>query len=167
MFTKINDSKIWQNGKFLDWQNSSVHSLTHTLHYGVGVFEGVRAYKGDQGTAIFRLQDHTDRLFKAAEIVNIKIPYSKEELNKIQCEILHQNRLQEAYLRPIIYLGDESMGLRAEDLSVNVIIAAWEWRHIWTHNPKCKVLAWLNQVFHSIKIHYGQIIKLRVLTLIQ
>ena len=127
MFTKINDSKIWQNGKFLDWQNSSVHSLTHTLHYGVGVFEGVRAYKGDQGTAIFRLQDHTDRLFKAAEIVNIKIPYSKEELNKIQCEILHQNRLQEAYLRPIIYLGDESMGLRAEDLSVNVIIAAWEW----------------------------------------
>ena len=94
MFTKINDSKIWQNGKFLDWQNSSVHSLTHTLHYGVGVFEGVRAYKGDQGTAIFRLQDHTDRLFKAAEIVNIKIPYSKEELNKIQCEILHQNRLQ-------------------------------------------------------------------------
>ena len=84
MFKKINDSKIWQNGKFLDWQNSSVHSLTHTLHYGVGVFEGVRAYRGDQGTAIFRLQDHTDRLFKAAEIVNIKIPYTKEELNKIQ-----------------------------------------------------------------------------------
>ena len=151
MFTKINDSKIWQNGKFLDWQNSSVHSLTHTLHYGVGVFEGVRAYKGDQGTAIFRLQDHTDRLFKAAEIVNIKIPYSKEELNKVQCEILHQNRLQEAYLRPIIYLGDESMGLRAEDLSVNVIIAAWEWPSYMDPQSKVQGISMVKSSFPQYK----------------
>ena len=97
------------------------------MHYGTGVFEGVRAYMTNKGPAIFRLNDHTKRLFDAASKINITIPYTEDELNLAQCEILNKNNLQEGYLRPIVYLGNEGLGLRAKDLSVNVAIAAWEW----------------------------------------
>ena len=121
------NKKIWKNGDLVSWEECNVHSLTHTLHYGVGVFEGVRAYNTDNGPAIFRVKEHTERLFEASKIVNIDIPYSIEEIIEAQKTVLLKNNFDEAYIRPIIYLGNESLGLRAEDLSVNVIVAAWEW----------------------------------------
>ena len=127
MFKNTEKKFIWKNGEFENWDDSNVHILSHTLHYGTGVFEGVRAYKTENGPAIFRLSEHTSRLFDAASKINIKIPYSKDELNIIQCNILNQNNLNEGYIRPIVYLGNEGLGLRAKDLSVNVAVAAWEW----------------------------------------
>ena len=127
MFVDTEKKLIWKNGSFEKWNDSNVHILSHTLHYGTGVFEGVRAYKTAKGAAIFRLQDHTNRLFEAAEKINIKIPFSNDELNNTQLEILNKNNLDQGYIRPIVYLGNEGLGLRAKDLSVNVAIAAWEW----------------------------------------
>ena len=127
MFKNTEKKFIWKNGEFENWDDSNVHILSHTLHYGTGVFEGVRAYKTENGPAIFRLSEHTSRLFDAASKINIKIPFSKDELNIIQCNILNQNNLNEGYIRPIVYLGNEGLGLRAKDLSVNVAVAAWEW----------------------------------------
>ncbi len=127
MFVDTENKLIWKNGSFDKWDDTNIHVLSHTLHYGTGVFEGVRAYKTPKGPAIFRLQDHTNRLFEAAEKISIKIPFSNQELNDIQCEILNINNLDEGYIRPIVYLGNEGLGLRAKDLSVNVAIAAWEW----------------------------------------
>ena len=127
MFKNTEKKFIWKNGEFENWDDSNVHILSHTLHYGTGVFEGVRAYKTENGPAIFRLSEHTSRLFDAASKINIKIPFSEDELNKIQCNILNQNNLNEGYIRPIVYLGNEGLGLRAKDLSVNVAVAAWEW----------------------------------------
>ena len=127
MFVDTEKKLIWKNGSFEKWNDSNVHSLSHTLHYGTGVFERVRAYKTAKGAAIFRLQDHTSRLFEAAEKINIKIPFSNDELNNTQLEILNKNNLDQGYIRPIVYLGNEGLGLRAKDLSVNVAIAAWEW----------------------------------------
>ena len=127
MFKNTEKKFIWKNGEYENWDDSNVHILSHTLHYGTGVFEGVRAYKTEKGPAIFRLSEHTSRLFDAASKINIKIPFSKEELNTIQCNILNQNNLYEGYIRPIVYLGNEGLGLRAKDLSVNVAVAAWEW----------------------------------------
>ncbi len=127
MFKNTEKKFIWKNGEFENWDDSNVHILSHTLHYGTGVFEGVRAYKTENGPAIFRLSEHTSRLFDAALKINIKIPFSKDELNIIQCNILNQNNLNEGYIRPIVYLGNEGLGLRAKDLSVNVAVAAWEW----------------------------------------
>tara|TARA_X000000368_G_scaffold270863_1_gene214739 strand:- start:2045 stop:2965 length:921 start_codon:yes stop_codon:yes gene_type:complete len=127
VFVNTEKKLIWQNGSFESWNDSNVHILSHTLHYGTGVFEGVRAYKTPNGAAIFRLEDHTNRLFDAATKINIQIPYSIQELNNAQCEVLNCNNLDEGYIRPIIYLGNEGLGLRAKDLSVNVAIAAWEW----------------------------------------
>ena len=118
---------IWFNGEMVDWKDAKVHVLTHTLHYGLGVFEGVRAYHTDQGPSIFRLQDHTDRLFRSAHILNMNIPYSKEELNKAQLAVVSENNLDSAYLRPLCFMGSEEMGLRADKLKVNVMVAAWEW----------------------------------------
>ena len=127
MFVDTDNKLIWKNGSFEKWNDSNVHILSHTLHYGTGVFEGVRAYQAMDKSAIFRLDDHTKRLFNAASKISIKIPFSQEELNKAQCETLIKNNLDEGYLRPIVYLGNEGLGLRAKDLSVNVAIAAWEW----------------------------------------
>lgn len=121
------DGLIWYNGEMVDWRSAQTHVLTHTLHYGMGVFEGVRAYKTDQGAAIFRLQDHTDRLFDSAKIMGIKMPFSKEELNQAQKDAVRLNNLESGYLRPMVFLGSEAMGLRADNLSVNVIVAAWAW----------------------------------------
>ena len=127
MFVDTENKYIWKNGSFERWNDSNVHILSHTLHYGTGVFEGVRAYKTNNGPAIFRLSDHTKRLFDAALKISISIPFSESELNLAQCETLEKNNLKEGYLRPIVYLGNEGLGLRAKDLSVNVAIAAWEW----------------------------------------
>ena len=127
MFVNTENKLIWKNGSFQSWDDSSVHILSHTLHYGTGVFEGVRAYKTPNGAAVFRLLEHTERLYSAAEKLNINIPYSIDEVLNAQCEVLNKNNLDEGYIRPIIYLGNEGLGLRAKDLSVNVAIAAWEW----------------------------------------
>lgn len=121
------DGVIWLDGEWLPWREAKTHVLTHTLHYGAGVFEGLRAYQAEQGTAIFRLQDHTDRLFRSAHILRMKIPYDKEMLNQIQLQAVHKNNLDSAYLRPMCFYGSEGMGLRADNLAVHVMIAAWEW----------------------------------------
>jgi len=121
------DGVIWFDGKLLPWREAKVHVLTHTLHYGTGVFEGVRAYNADQGTAIFRLNDHTNRLFNSAHIMRMRIPFSKDEVNNACLEVLRKNSLSSAYLRPVCFYGSEGMGLRADNLRVHVAIAAWEW----------------------------------------
>ena len=127
MFADTEKKLIWKNGSFEKWNDANVHILSHTLHYGTGVFEGVRAYETPTGPAIFRLREHTNRLFNAADRINIKIPFSEDEINNVQCEVLNKNNLNEGYIRPIVYLGNEGLGLRAKDLSVNVAVAAWEW----------------------------------------
>lgn len=121
------DGLIWFDGHLIPWQEAKVHVLTHSLHYGLAVFEGVRAYKTPKGTMIFRLQDHTRRLFNSAHILQMRIPYTEEELNDAQRQVFSANGLEEGYLRPIVFFGSEAMGLRAENLSVHVAIAAWEW----------------------------------------
>jgi branched-chain amino acid aminotransferase len=121
------DGWIWMNGELVPWRDAKVHVLTHTLHYGLGVFEGVRAYATHRGATIFRLDDHTQRLLDSAHILGMKIPYTKEQLNVAQCQVVKANGLDEGYLRPMCFLGSEQMGLRAEGLSVNVSIAAWPW----------------------------------------
>ena len=115
------------DGEMLPWREAKVHVLTHTLHYGLGVFEGVRAYKTPTGTSIFRLREHTNRLFESAHILGLTIPFTKEELNEAQIQVFRQNELEEGYLRPMVFLGSEAMGIRAKDLTVHVSIAAWPW----------------------------------------
>ena len=119
--------EIWFDGEMIDWQDANTHLLTHTLHYGLGVFEGVRAYSTQKGPSIFRLDDHTDRLFKSAETVNMEIPYSKEVINAAHQEVIKANNLKEAYIRPMCFYGSEGMGLRADNLKVHAMVAAWEW----------------------------------------
>ncbi len=121
------DGVIWLDGKFVPWREAKVHVLTHTLHYGMGVFEGVRAYKTDKGTAIFRLQEHTDRLFRSAHILNMPMPYDKETINKACLDTVKNNDLETAYIRPMCFYGSEGMGLRADNLEVHVMVAAWAW----------------------------------------
>jgi len=121
------DGVIWFDGKMVPWREAQTHVLTHTLHYGMGVFEGVRAYKTEQGPAIFRLQEHTDRLFRSAKILNMKIPYSKEEINEAHLAAIRDNNLDSAYIRPMCFYGSEGMGLRADNLNVHGIVAAWHW----------------------------------------
>ena len=111
----------------IDWQDANTHLLTHTLHYGLGVFEGVRAYNTSKGPSIFRLQDHTERLFKSASTVNMKIPFSIEKINQAHIKVIQANNLDEAYIRPMCFYGSEGMGLRADNLNVHTMIAAWEW----------------------------------------
>ena len=118
---------IWFDGEFVPWGEARAHVLTHTLHYGMGVFEGVRAYLAEKGTAIFRLEDHTRRLFDSAGTVNMRIPFTMDELNEAQKEILRKNELRSGYIRPLVFYGAEDMGLRADKLKVRVMIAAWEW----------------------------------------
>ena len=118
---------IWMDGKLIDWADAKVHVLTHTLHYGLGVFEGVRAYSTPEGTKIFRLNDHTNRLFESAKAVNMKIPFSEQEINEAQKEVFRVNKLDEGYIRPMCFYGSEGMGLRADNLKVHCTVAAWEW----------------------------------------
>jgi len=121
------DGVIWLDGKFLPWRDARIHVLTHTLHYGMGVFEGVRAYKTDSGTAIFRLREHTDRLFRSARIMRMPINYDAVTINRACCEAMKKNGLESGYIRPICFYGSEGMGLRADNLKTHLAIAAWEW----------------------------------------
>jgi branched-chain amino acid aminotransferase len=121
------DGLIWYDGEMVPWREATTHVLTHTLHYGMGVFEGVRAYQTGRGTAIFRLGDHTRRLFRSARILGMNIPFAEEELNEAQKAAVRENQLRSAYMRPMCFYGPEGMGLRADNLKVHVIVAAWEW----------------------------------------
>ena len=122
------DGLIWFDGEMVPWRDAKVHVLTHTLHYGMGVFEGVRAYKTDSnGTCIFRLKEHTDRLFRSAKILGMDMPFDKDQVNEAQLAVVRENNLEEAYLRPMCFLGSEGMGLRADGLKTHMIVASWEW----------------------------------------
>ena len=119
--------KIWMDGNLVEWSDARIHVLTHTLHYGTGVFEGVRAYETSKGPAIFRLEDHTNRLFESAELIGMKIPFQASVLNDAQSEVVALNDLNNAYIRPMCFYGSEGMGLRADNLKVHAIVAAWDW----------------------------------------
>ena len=157
MFVNTNLKYIWKNGSYEKWDESSVHILSHTVHYGTGVFEGVRAYETEKGAAIFRLEDHTKRLFEAAKKINIEVPYSQDELNKVQKDIFLKNNLSEGYLRPIVFMGSESLGLRATDLSVNVAVAAWEWPSYMSPEAKKNGISIIKSPYeqYSNPIHSG------------
>lgn len=121
------DGLIWLDGEMVPWREAKTHVLTHTLHYGLGVFEGIRAYRTDQGAAIFRLRAHIDRLYRSAHILGMPMPYDKDTVNKAICATVIRNDLKSAYIRPLCFYGSESMGLRADNLRVHVMVAAWEW----------------------------------------
>jgi branched-chain amino acid aminotransferase len=121
------DGVIWFDGQMVPWREATTHVLTHTLHYGMGVFEGVRAYDAEQGTAVFRLREHTNRLFRSAHILQMAMPYDKETLIQAQLDVVRDNRLESAYIRPMCFYGAEGMGLRADNLKTHVVVAAWEW----------------------------------------
>lgn len=121
------DGWIWYDGELRPWRDCQTHVLTHTLHYGLGCFEGVRAYQTDQGAAIFRLRDHTRRLFDSAKILNMVMPYSMDEIDAAQKAAVAENNLEHAYIRPMVFYGSEGMGLRADSLKTHVIVAAWAW----------------------------------------
>ncbi|MGM9481537.1 branched-chain amino acid transaminase [Roseateles sp. NT4] len=121
------DGKIWMDGELVDWRDAKIHVLTHTLHYGCGAFEGVRAYDTVNGTAIFRLQEHTQRLFNSAKILRMKIPFSQEQVNEAQREVVKANGLKSAYLRPLIWIGSEKLGVSPKGNQVHLMVAAWSW----------------------------------------
>src|SRR5215813_6305390 len=121
------DGLIWYDGKLVPWREATTHVLTHSLHYGLAVFEGLRAYKTDTGTAIFRLKEHTDRLFNSAHIFMMKMPWDKETIMDAQKEVVRANRLEECYVRPIAFYGSEKMGVSPKGAKVHVAIAAWPW----------------------------------------
>ena len=121
------DGVIWYDGKLVPWRDATTHVLTHTLHYGMGVFEGIRAYRTDRGAAIFRLQAHTDRMLRSAKIMNMRMPYGFDEINRACIAVVGENKLQSGYIRPMAFYGSEGMGLHAHNLSVHLVVAAWEW----------------------------------------
>ncbi len=121
------DGLIWYDNQMVAWREAKTHVLTHTLHYGLGVFEGVRAYETKKGAAIYRLHDHTDRLFNSAHILGMKLPFSKDEINTAQQKAVKENKLQSAYIRPMAFYGAEGMGISAKHLTTHVIVAAWSW----------------------------------------
>jgi len=121
------DGVIWYDGKMVNWRDATTHVLTHTLHYGMGVFEGVRAYKTDKGTAIFRLKEHTDCLFRSAHILGMKMPFDKATMIEAQRAAVRENNLESAYMRPMAFYGAEAMGISAKTLSTHVIVGAWSW----------------------------------------
>ncbi len=121
------DGFIWYDGELVPWRQATTHVCTHTLHYGLGVFEGLRAYKTARGTAIFRLEEHTERLYRSAHIFGMKIPYDRETLLEAQKEVVRANKLESCYVRPIAFYGAEALGISAKTISVHVAIAAWPW----------------------------------------
>jgi len=121
------DGWIWMDGEMVPWRDANVHVLTHTLHYGMGVFEGIRAYKTEQGAAIFRLPEHVRRLFDSAKILGMEMPWNQDTINEACRAAVRENNLDSAYIRPMAFYGSESMGLRADNLQVHLIIAAWTW----------------------------------------
>ncbi|MCC7152422.1 MAG: branched-chain amino acid transaminase [Rubrivivax sp.] len=121
------DGKIWMDGKLVEWRDARIHVLTHTLHYGCGAFEGVRAYNTAAGTAIFRLREHTERLFNSAKILRMRIPYSLEEVMQAQLDVVKANRLESCYLRPLTWIGDQKLGVSPKGNTIHLMIAAWSW----------------------------------------
>ncbi len=119
--------KIWMDGKFVDWDNANIHVMTHSLHYGLGVFEGIRCYETPKGPAIFRLDEHVERLFNSAHIFLIDIPFSKEEIKKAIIETVKINKIKSCYIRPLVYIGYGAMGLYPKGNPINVSIAVWSW----------------------------------------
>jgi branched-chain amino acid aminotransferase len=122
------DGKIWMDGELVDWRDAKIHVMSHTLHYGCGAFEGVRAYKtADGGTSIFRLAEHTERLFNSAKILRMKIPFSQEQLNEAQKQVVRENKLESCYLRPLIWIGSEKLGVSPKGNKIHAMVAAWSW----------------------------------------
>ena len=122
------DGKIWMDGQMVDWRDAKIHVLTHTLHYGCGAFEGVRAYNtASKGTAIFRLQEHTERLFNSAKILRMKIPFSPEEVMEAQRAVVRENKLESCYLRPLTWIGDQKLGVSPKGNTIHLMVAAWPW----------------------------------------
>ena len=119
--------KIWMDGKFVDWDDANVHILTHSMHYGLAVFEGIRCYETPKGPAIFRLKEHVDRLFGSAHIFLIKIPFTRKEMEDAIVETVRLNKIKECYIRPLVYIGYGAMGLYPKDNPINVSIAVWPW----------------------------------------
>ena len=121
------DGKIWMDGELVDWRDAKIHVLTHTLHYGCGAFEGVRAYQTDKGTAIFRLREHTERLFNSAKILRMKLPFSIEQVEEAQKAVVRENQLASCYLRPLTWIGSEKLGVSPKGNKVHLMVAAWAW----------------------------------------
>lgn len=122
------DGKIWMDGQMVDWRDAKIHVLSHTLHYGCGAFEGVRAYKGEDGTtSIFRLEEHTDRLFNSAKILRMTIPFTKEQVNQAQIGVIRENKLESGYLRPLTWIGDKKLGVSPKGNTIHLMVAAWPW----------------------------------------
>ena len=121
------DGKIWMDGQMVDWRDAKIHVLSHTLHYGCGAFEGVRAYKTEQGTAIFRMQEHTDRLFNSAKILRMAIPFTKEQVNEAQRAVVRENNLESGYIRPLTWIGDKKLGVSPKGNTIHLMVAAWTW----------------------------------------
>jgi len=122
------DGKIWMDGQMVEWRDAKIHVLSHTLHYGCGAFEGVRAYKGDDGsTSIFRLEDHTNRLFNSAKILRMVIPFTKEQVNQAQIDVIRENNLESGYLRPLTWVGDKKLGVSTKGNDIHLMVAAWPW----------------------------------------
>jgi branched-chain amino acid aminotransferase len=121
------DGKIWMDGQMVEWRDAKIHVLTHTLHYGCGAFEGVRAYLTPGGTAIYRLQEHTERLFNSAKILRMKIPFSQEVVMEAQRAVVRANGLESCYLRPLAWIGSEKLGVSPKGNSIHLMIAAWPW----------------------------------------
>jgi len=121
------DGKIWMDGQMVDWRDAKIHVLSHTLHYGCGAFEGVRAYKTADGTAIFRLHEHTERLFNSAKILRMKIPFTPEVVMDAQKAVVRENQLESCYLRPLVWIGDEKLGVSPKGCTIHLMVAAWPW----------------------------------------
>ena len=121
------DGKIWMDGQMVEWRDAKIHVLTHTLHYGCGAFEGVRAYNAVGGTAIFRLEDHTERLFNSAKILRMAIPFTKEQVNQAQLDVIRENKLESGYIRPLTWIGDRKLGVSPKGNTIHLMVAAWPW----------------------------------------
>ena len=121
------DGKIWMDGKMVEWRDAKIHVLTHTLHYGCGAFEGVRAYNTANGTAIFRLEEHTERLFNSAKILRMHIPFSKQEIMDVQRDVVRANKLESCYIRPLVWIGDKKLGVSPKGNTIHLMVAAWAW----------------------------------------
>ncbi len=121
------DGKIWMDGHMVDWRDAKIHVLTHTLHYGCGAFEGVRAYPTSKGTAVFRLQEHTKRLFNSAKILRMNIPFTQEEINEAHLSVVRENALKSCYLRPLAWIGSQKLGVSPKGNTIHAMVAAWSW----------------------------------------
>ena len=121
------DGKIWMDGQLVEWRDAKIHVLTHTLHYGCGAFEGVRAYKTAEGPQIFRLREHTERLFNSAKILRMKIPFTVEQVMDAQREVVRANQLESCYLRPLVWIGDQKLGVSPKGNTIHLMVAAWAW----------------------------------------